>query len=211
MKKNILALAVLSLMFSSCSVKLGEVEAGSAAPPTLDGTWATSCMGDGPHSYVETYHLENGNLQKAILRYDNNTICDQAALSTTVIVSGKFTLIGDGFAEDVKNYEWEIEMVAGIPNVQALVDDLNANSVCGSNLWAVGQPQILLGCNMGGSLDLTNVAYGTKHYGIYEIQENVSPLYVQFGADCAEAGYGDFCSTAGARPTDFDGTVFFKQ
>ena len=211
MKKNILAIAVLGLMLSSCSVKLGEVEEESAAPPTLDGVWATSCMADGPGSYVKSIQLEDGVLQIATMRFENNTNCEQAFLSTTVVVSGKFAVTGDGFAEDVKNYEWEIEMVVGIANTQAMVDDLNANSACGYNTWGAGQPQIILGCNLGQNMDLTNVAYGTKHYGLYEIQENVTPLYIQFESKCAEAGFGEFCPTEESRPATFDGTVFFKQ
>ena len=211
MKRNILALAALSLIFSSCNVKIGEVEKESASSPTLDGTWATGCMADGPNSYVKSANLQDGVFQIATLRYDNNESCDPAALNTTVIVSGKFSITGDGAAEDVKNYEWEIEMVAGIPNTQAMVDEMNASTACGSNSWAVGQAQILLGCNLGQNFDHSNVAYGTKHYGIYEIQESVSPQYVQFETKCAEAGYGEFCPTAESRPTDFDGTVFFKQ
>ncbi len=209
--KNMLAAAVLGLMFSSCSVKLGEVEEESVPAPTLDGTWATTCMEDGPNSYVKSYNLQDGVLQIATLRYEGNESCDPAALSTTVIVSGNYTQSGDGAAEDVKNFELEIQIVAGIPNTQAMVDDLNANAVCGYSDWAVGQPQVIMGCAIGQNLDLTNVTFGTKHYSTFEIQENVAPMYVQFGSNCAVAGYAEFCPTEGDRPADFDGTVFFKQ
>ena len=209
--KNILALAILSLMFSSCSVKLGEQEADSTAPPTLDGTWASTCMADGGGSYVKSFQLKDGTLSMATLRYENSATCEQAKLSTEVMVSGKFTVTGDGAAEDVKNYEWQIEMVAGIPFEQAMVDDLNANSSCGSNSWVAGQAAVLLGCAVAPGFDLTNVVYGTKHYGAFEIQEKVTPLYMQFESKCAVAGYGDFCPTEGDRPATFDGTVFYQQ
>ena len=209
--KNILALTVLSLMFSSCSVKVGEVEEESTPPPTLDGTWATSCIVDGADSYLKSFQLEAGTLTVATLRYKTSNTCEQAKLSTTVLMSGKFAVTGDGAAEDVKNYELEIEMIVGIVNDQAMVDDLNAGSVCGTNAWAIGQAQILLGCQVAPGFDLSNVAYGTKHYGAYEIQEDVTPLYMQFESSCAIAGYNDFCPTAGARPGTFDGTVLFKQ
>ena len=210
--KNILAVAVLALMFSSCSVKIAEPEAASTAPPpTLDGTWASSCMADGQGSYLKSFQLEDGTLTVATLRYEDSSTCEEAKLHATVIMSGKFTIIGDGFAEDVKNYEWQIEMVVGIPNEQALVDDLNSGSTCGSNAWAVGQATILLGCQVSQTFDFTNVVYGTKHYGIYEIQEDVTPLYMQFESKCAVAGYNEFCPTEGDRPATFDGTVLYKQ
>lgn len=210
-KKNILALTVLSLMFSSCSVKLAEQEDASTPAPTLDGTWATTCMADGGGSYVKSFKLEDGTLSVATLRYDASANCEQAKLSTTVLMSGKFLVTGDGAAEDVKNYEWQIEMIVGIPYEQTMVDDLNAGSICGSSSWVAGQAQILLGCAVGPGLDLSNVTYGTKHYGAFEIQEDVTPLYMQFESKCAVAGYGDFCPTESDRPATFDGTVFYQQ
>jgi hypothetical protein len=169
-------------------------------------------MADSSDSYVKSFKLEDGTLTVATMQFSGTRDCEQAKLNNTVIYSGKLSVTGASAAiEKGKDYEWQIEMVVGIPYDQALVDSLNAGSACGSNAWAVGQAGILLGCNVASGFDLSNVVYGTKHYGTYVIQENVSPLYVQFESKCAVAGYDFICPTAEDRPSTTDGTVYIKQ
>lgn len=209
---NLLVIAMTALAFSSCTVKVAEIEEPSNPVETLDGTWATSCMEDGNNSYVRSFQLENGVLTVATLRYEGSRYCEQSSHKSTVIYSGNLTVTGDSTAiEDGKDYEWEIQSALGIPYDQSLVDDLNNNSTCGSNAWAVGQAAVLLGCLVASDFDLSNVAYGTKHYGSYYIQQNVEPPYMHFESKCEVAGYDFICPTANDRPSTTDGTVFFKQ
>jgi hypothetical protein len=214
MKTNLfLSVSALAIVFSGCTVKVGQQEpASDSLPVTLDGTWATPCMANSNDSYVKSFKLEDGTLTVATLQYSDTRECDQAKLNNTVIFSGKLTVTGDSAAiEKGHDYEWQIEMIVGIPYDQTLVDSLNAGSACGSNSWAVGQAGVLLSCNVAPGFDLSNVAYGTKHYGTYVIQENVTPLYMQFESKCAISGYDFICPTAADRPATTDGTVFVKQ
>ncbi len=209
---NLMMIAVTALAFSSCTVKVGEVEEPSNPLETLDGTWATECVEDFSDSYVKSFKLEDGTLTVATLRYTGSRYCEPANHSSTVMFTGPLTVTGDSAAiEDAKDYEWEIQMIVGIPYDQATVDDLNNNSACGSNSWSVGNAGVLLGCNIGPGLDLSNVAYGTKHYGSYYIQQNVEPPFMHFESKCTEAGYDFICPTANDRPATTDGTTFFKQ
>jgi len=198
--------------FSSCTVKVGEVEEPSNPIQTLDGTWATTCMEDSNDSDVKSFQLQEGTLTVATLRYTGTRYCEQDKHSSTVMFSGPLTVTGDSaLIEKAKDYEREIQMVVGIPYDQQTVDDLNNSSACGSNSWAIGQAGVLLACNVPPGFDLSNVANGTKHYGSYYIQQNVEPPYMHFESKCSEAGYDFICPTANDRPTTTDGTVFIKQ
>ena len=209
--KNLLVIAATAMMFSSCAVKVGEVEQSSEAK-TLDGTWATACMADSNDSYVKSFKLEDGTLTVATIRFTGSRECEPAFQSSTVIYSGKFAVTGDNATiEKAKNYEWTIEMVVGIPYTQSLVDGLNASTACGSNSWAIGQAGVILGCQITPDFDLTNVVYSTKHYGIYVIEQNATPLFMQFESKCSVAGYDFICPTENDRPTTTDGTVYFQQ
>lgn len=211
-KFNLMAVAATALALSSCTVKVGEVEEPSNPLQALDGIWATGCKEDSNDSYIKSFELDNGTLTVTTMRYTDSRECDPAKQSTTVMYSGPLTITGDSAAiEDAKDYEWEIQMVVGIPYEQAMVDELNNNSTCGSNAWAVGNATILLGCQIDINFDLSNVVYGTKHYGSYYIQQNVEPPYMHFESKCEEAGYDFICPTVNDRPTTTDGTVFFKQ
>lgn len=213
--KFIIVTAILPLVFaSSCTVKkVGEQEDASTdeVVESLDGIWATACVDDGSDSYIKSFRLENGSLTVATLRYVGSETCEQNKHSTTVMASGPFTVNGDSAVEGAKNYEWQIQMVVGIPYEQAMVDDLNSGSACGSTSWAVGEAGILLGCPISPNFDLTNVTYGSIHYGMYKIQENASPLYSQLESKCEVTGYAEFCPTEEDRPATFGGDVFFKQ
>lgn len=216
--KNVLVVSVLSLVFaSSCSVKVEELAEASSedlpaslTPATLDGTWATICEVEGPDSTVKSFQLADGTLTVATLRYKDSLTCEQAKLHTTVIASGLFSLKDDSSVAGAKNYEWTVQMVAGIPYEQAMVDDMNAESMCGSNTWVAGQAQILLGCQISPTFDLTNVTYGTVHYGLYKIEDAVMPT-AQLEEECSVAGYAFVCPTAEDRPSLFDDKVFYKQ
>lgn len=217
--KNVLAVSVLSLVFaSSCSVKVDELKEASKveipasiSPASLDGTWATACKEDGSDSSIESFKLEDGILTVATLRYKDSITCEQAKLHTTVISSGLFTLKGDSSVAGAKNYEWQVQMVVGIPYEQAMVDDMNANIMCGSSSWVVGEAQILLGCPISPNFDLTNVAYGTVHYGMYKFGPDVILPSIQLEHECNVAGYAFICPTAEDRPSTFKDKVFHKQ
>lgn len=216
--KNVLAISVWSLVFvSSCAVKVDELAEASTedlpaslAPASLDGTWATTCKVDGSESMIKSFKLEDGTLTVATLNFKDSQSCEQAKLHTTVITSGPLTVKGDSSVAGAKNYEWLVQMVVGIPYEQAMVDDLNAGSACGSNSWVAGEAQILLGCPISPNFDLTNVTYGTVHYGMYKIEDGAIPS-AQFEQECQVAGYAFLCPTAEDRPSIFDDGVFYKQ
>jgi len=213
-KYNLMMIAAIASAFaiSGCTVKVGEVEEPSQPLETLDGTWATECMPDSNDSYVKSFELADGNLSVATLRFKDTRYCEPAKQSTMVVFSGPLTVTGDSAAVDgAKDYEWEIQMVVGIPYEQSIVNDLNNSSACGSNAWAIGNAGILLGCAVTPDFDLTNVTYGTKHYGSYYIQQNVEPPYMHFESKCEVSGYDFICPSANDRPSTTDGTVFFKQ
>lgn len=211
-KMNLILAAAAAVSFTSCTVKVGELEEPSNPVETLNGIWATECMEDGDGSYIKSFEMAEGNLTIATMRFDDTRSCEPAKQSTTVMYSGPLTVAGDSAKIDgAKDYEWEIQMVVGIPYSQSIVDDLNGNSACGSNAWAIGSAEILLGCSVTPDFDLSNIVYGTKHYGSYYIQQNVTPPYMHFESKCEEAGYDFVCPTAEDRPSTTDGTVFFKQ
>lgn len=211
-RKNLMFAAATALCLSSCTVKVGEVEAPSNPLETLDGVWATECMEDGDGSFIKSFEMADGNLTIATMRFDETRSCEPAKHSTTVMYSGPLTVAGNSVKIDgAKDYEWEIQMVVGIPYNQTLVDELNSSSACGSNAWAIGNAEILLGCVVTPDFDLSQIVYGTKHYGSYYIQQNVTPPYMHFESKCEEAGYDFICPTADKRPSTTDGTVYFKQ
>lgn len=213
--KMILPVVVLSaLTFSSC-LPQAEVKEGASTDDsvkTLDGTWATECLQDGSDSYVKSMQLAaDGNMTIATIRFKATTVCDQAQMETTVMYSGPLSVKADAQLAGAKNYEWAMNMIVGIPYGQSIVDDLNANQTCGSNSWAAGQAGIILGCLVSPSFDLSNAVYGTVHYGVYKINEEASPVSMQFESECNVAGYAELCPTEGDRPSTLDAEVFYKQ
>lgn len=213
--KMILPVVVLSaLTFSSClpQAEVKEDASTDDAVKTLDGTWATECLQDGSDSYVKSLQLgADGNMTIATIRFKATTVCDQAKIDTTVMYSGPLAVKADAQLASAKNYEWTMNMIVGIPYGQLLVDDLNANQTCGSSSWAVGQAGIVLGCLVAPSFDLSNTVYGTVHYGIYKIDENTTPVSMQFESECNAAGYAGLCPTEGDRPSTLASEVFYKQ
>lgn len=211
-----LAVGVLAIAFSGCSVKLGEI-----APPSLVavteasivGIWSTSCMENSADSYIKSFEAkEDGTITITTLKYVNSRTCDAVFLAGTLIESGVLTITGDSAAiAGVKNYEWQISAAVIIPNSAAIVTMLNDANACGSNAWALNQPGFLFGCAIDSGLDFTQVTFNTVHYGVFNMEVAVTPNYLQFESKCAVSGYYELCPTAGDRPATLDGTVFHRN
>lgn len=210
---NILGLSLLAIGFSACQVKIEEIGSVAPEPPaSIDGIWSTACIADSNDSYIRSFEVKDDVMTMATLRYFNDRYCNQANLGATIMQSGSITVSGD--SSDVtggKNYEWQISVAAVVPNNVDIATMLNNDSACGSNSWALGQAGSVFGCAIGSDFDMSQVAFNTVHYGVFDIEGAATPNYLQFESVCEIAGYEELCPTPADRPATLGGTTYFKN
>lgn len=209
---NIFAMVFLVIGLSGCKMKLDELASVAALPPaTIVGIWNTACTQDGPNSSIRSFQVVDGIMTLATIMYFGSDSCNEALMGATIMESGELTIGSDSASvTGAKNYEWKLTSAVVIPNSADIVTMLNGSSAC-SNIWELNVPGPVFGCSVAGDVDLTQVGFNTKNYGIFKIEAAATPNFLQFEEKCAVAGYYEICPTPTDRPTTLNGTVYFKN